>query len=387
MVTALFQENLYQITGQAPVIDSAVDAQHEGRAKEIHDKQKSDDHNLSIKSDDDSVLASGRINPLGKAKRGSGVHGTKASRRLMEDQIFQQMLNDLDDLKALCEERDRVAKEIEDLESDLFTDEERAEFAKLPEDERYETEKRVLEEKLERGEITQAQYDKWIELQAKEKRIALDIARKREEFFELDKNASEEETLRKVAHDLHRIKEELVDQQQELADRIQGNDQFLNRLDDIKKTGDTSASNAELIVMLESRSDLGIQFPEDASFEDKIEMTQTAVEDQTIILKGKEVEIGGKVNKANDRLEVVDVMAADLDIEDYSKKQGVQVDVVDIEAASKQDGSADLFNQMSFANVKEEITAPEQRIGLAENKGLETPARELNNIDNGFSSS
>jgi len=258
------------------------------------------DHNKAIKAmaHGDDVLEGGRMNPYGKRVGRNGLFGSKAAQQTWNDIVLQGMMNDLAELQKLYDERDEIQARIDEMEEQVFTREELAAFKDLPEEERFEAKRQSMLEKLNNGEITQEFYDKWFEENslktAVEKQIEIEMELRRLEKALKNENLNDLSEIQRVLFEAHNG---LLEERTNLATNIQGNEQFLNQLDQIKKTGNTSSSNAELIAMLESRPDLDTQFPENTSFEDKIDMARTAVNEQTLDLQREQVEVEEEIVK------------------------------------------------------------------------------------------
>ena len=134
--------------------------------------------------------------------------------------------------------------------------------------------------------------------------------------------------------------------------------------------------------MLDSRPDLDIEFPENASFEEKVEMVKTATNEQTLDLQREQVEVEEEIAKVEAAQETLNVAVPEEQATENLNKLGVSINTNEAEDFVK---SAGLTGGFSLALNAETPLDNKPELPSTENVDADTPARDLTGIDQRFS--
>lgn len=251
-----------------------------------------------------------------KFRASNNNRGTKDGRKLMDDLLFQQMLNDIRRLQEIDREIAELEQELAGLEPILkekygedwiagaankYLDEAaQANIEKLPPEQKRLATIRAL---LESDAVNDPVLKRALEIELKLAEL------KAEKEALLEKIAEHKAKIEEHARVLHAHKAALLQNRVGIEKGIDYNQNYLARLDQLQKASETSGSQADLIALLNSAPDfVDIQIPEEASLEEKVAVVKAAVNKQTAELQIEQIEIEEDIAKVEEEENTLNVI-------------------------------------------------------------------------------
>lgn len=222
---------------------------------------------------DDTAIAGIRISTSGR-KEGDGISANaRFIRALLNQMLVDQIAADLDRLRDIEKEQAQLEAENAAIEEKYLSEEDRQQAPDENDQEYFERKKRLLEAAVANGDMTQAEFDAW--LQNNQRLEAL--AQEKEQILA---RISEYDAEVLAFKELSRQKEELLEKIASLDNNIEGHENALTRLRTMRAMDAEQVSQA-LDVLLVDFPDLNVNIPAGTDPHEAVEIVYEAIETET----------------------------------------------------------------------------------------------------------
>jgi len=218
-----------------------------------------------------------------KVQNTTFLKNSRTVRQILDQIMVAQITEDLGRLRELQHERNELISEINEIESRYLTEEQRTQAPGESDEEFFERRRRLLQQAVENGDMSQEEFDRWLEMNTRLLAVDTQIHQILDRWRENDAEVL-------AFRELQKEERELTGQLNGLDAKIVHNEGALSRLRGIRAM-DAERADVALGLILSDYPELASDVPAHLDVYEQIDFVEQAIAAETDAARIEQVEV------------------------------------------------------------------------------------------------